>query len=305
LNSDVEGRLLGYGLRPETVRQYLRCLGWLEETVGLGLDEWGRGDLDSLMAFFQSPIPRKFWKRGDVPELYSPATVKQYLAALKTYYRVYEDQRVNWVVRAPRSRGKKPKPVIEDVEGFLDEVWNSPNTHTNPYIDWRNKFMLWFAYFFACRRSELPIIRLSDVDNNKLYAKVEDLKGGGGTYVEPMSSPLFWSKFDEYKDIRGRQGVYLFGSSCREDGRKISKSTVSRAFRGFDFLLERYGIRDVNCTPHLLRRTRATVVAGRLNTKQAMYVTRHKSVGSFQRYVDLGLSDKMRGEMMDSGALEV
>jgi integrase len=299
-------RFMGVGVRETTANKYISDLRKIEEWSKKSVDDFDRSDYDEIVTRLRGNMPKEEWRDPRKPETYGTAVLRGYLYALKGYYRAFNstDKRLEWFIDAiPKHVQKKDKPVIENPQKFLEDIWKYvPKESENEFIVYRDRMMIIFSYFFSTRRSELPGVMMSDINIDKQTILINDIKGGGGKFEEPVSSKLFWAFLKEYVGVRGRHGDYLFPTL---GGDKISLSAVNAAFTIFKPVLKSHGIDTVGLSPHLLRRSRITRVAGRTSTRQGMYMSRHKSVGAYQKYVDSSITEDMRQEMLKDGTVEL
>jgi integrase len=133
---------------------------------------------------------------------------------------------------------------------------------------------------------------------------VTEGKMTGKRWTEVATSDVFWRYYYAYvsryrKDI---PGDFLFPAI---GGDRITPTTVYLATRMCDRVLKKFKVRGVNLTPHLMRRSLATKIAGELSLKDAMRVTRHGSVQAFQKYLDMSEDKGSLERLKASNALNV
>jgi integrase len=297
--------LIGSGKQKSTAEKYYADLKMIEKLTGTNIDKFKKSDYNKLITLLgRRTVAQRF--RISENQIHSSSSVRGFIFALKRYWRstgqrdklhIFDD------VDLPRQKPVRPKPILSGsvLKDFFADVWSMPlnkyerrRYHVKgEFLEFRNKFIVIFSYFFACRRSEVPLIKLSGVNRDEKTIIVTESKITGQQFVEPATSDIFWGYFDSYMSLRRQiPGDFLF---CSKGGRQLDSNTVYLSARMCDKLLGRYKVRGVNLTPHLMRRSMATKAAGELSLKDGMRVTRHGSVQAFQKYIDL--SD-------DKGAIE-
>lgn len=312
MKDDTFLRLIGSGVRDTTAEKYVKDLDYIERTLETDLDNMNQADYDRLLYHFTKSIPENRRLHPERTEAMANSTRRSYLFALKAYFRAYSmKDKLGMFGKMPKTSFKKPKPTIEvtiDIPIFYNKIWayNPKEKPTNPFYNIRNRFMIVACVPLSGRRSELNQLLIKDMHKDMDLVDVVDTKGRGKDSAPipiPVTSDYFWLRFDEYMAKRKHiPGEYLF---CKLDGQQLTKGHVNEIFRMYTPVIRELGIKNVNLTPHLLRRSYDTYLASHLSLKEAMYMSRHKSVGSFKHYLDLALTANMKDNLLKNDILNI
>jgi integrase len=302
MNDSVVERFIGTGVRESTAHKYVSDLSKIEDLLGKDVDKLQRADLDKLMMKLRQNMPKIYWKNNKIPEKYSSATIRAYLFALKSYYKAFDQKKKAEWITLPKQSAKKEKQIIRDPKAFITDISKfEPDGVADDFVLHRDRTMLIFAYFLNTRRSELPIVLLSDIGEDDKVVAIEDVKGVSGRSSIPVPSQLFWDHLRVYLDSHGDRSEYLFPTI---NGGKMSVSSVNVAFRRFIPIMKKHGITH-GFGSHTLRRSRLTRIAARTSTRQGMHISRHSSLTAYQKYIDAATTQEELDEMQQNGSLEV
>lgn len=317
MRSDTLEVLIGSGKQESTARKYMYDLQTIEKITGTSVDAFTDRDYNRLITRLgRTPVAARFWMSQDTPQQHSSSSVRGYIFALKRYWRSTGQRDKLQLLEykdLPKPRPVRPKPTFneETLKDFFQDVWDMLLTKEekkrfnvkNRFLEHRNKFIVIFSYFFATRRCEIPLVKITGVDEKDKTIIIIEGKVDHKQYTELATSDIFWHYYQRYMIYRKNiKGDFLFPTI---GGEQITPNTVYLATRMCDRLLKKYKVKGVNLTPHLMRRSLATKAAGELSLKDGMRVTRHKSVQAFQKYIDMSDDVGMLKRIRKSKALEI
>lgn len=197
---------------------------------------------------------------------YSPAYQNQMVSAVKTYYTISGQGRVDpEFFERPRRRRSLPKVFSkEEVSRILNSSKNI-----------KHKLLLWIIYSCGLRRSEVTNIRLTDLDRERNLLHIREGKGGVDRIV-PVPEKV-WAKTDEYL-LCYKPRIYLFEG---QSGGRYSSESVYRVFKE---ALNRAGIRK-EVGVHSLRHSYATHLhESGLDIRYIQELLGHKSTRTTEIY---------------------
>lgn len=226
MRHDILNVLVGAGKQESTAKKYIHDLGRIEKITGKDVDQFTIDDYNHLITLLgRKTVNERFWVQGDTPQHHSSSSVRGFIFALKRYWKSTGQKdklRMLEGIDYPKQKPVRPKPVfvLDDLRNFFDDVWNMKLTKEErrkfnvkgDFLEYRNKFMVIFSYFFACRRSELPKIRLSGVDEAARTIVVTENKMTGKQYIEPATSDIFWHYYHLLGIIHQRLLLPYFSS---------------------------------------------------------------------------------------------
>ena len=174
-----------------------------------------------------------------------PGTVKMRIAALRFLYKKTLKRRDLDIDDLPFPKVPKKLPVVlshEEVTRLIEAASN---------LTYRTILML--LYGTGMRRAEVPLLKVSDIDSERMIIHIRQGKGRRDRDV-PMSPKLLEALRAHYR--RKRPKTYIFSSSAGHLGidNPISDKTVWHACRG---AAKRAGLSKI-IGPHTLRHTFAT-----------------------------------------------
>jgi integrase/recombinase XerD len=174
-----------------------------------------------------------------------PSTVKIRLSALRFPYKKTLRRRDLDIDDLPFPKVPKKLPVVlshEEVTRLIEAASN---------LKYRTILML--LYSTGLRRAEAPLVKLADIDSQRMIIHIRQGKGSRDRDL-PMSPKLLHALREYYRSKRPK--IYLFPSTAGRLGveKPISDKTVWHAVRG---AAKRAGLTKT-IGPHTLRHTFAT-----------------------------------------------
>ncbi len=233
--------LLAQGVSKARIVRYLQTLRKVSEMYPKPFDEWSPEDMLEVVAIIE--------------ERYTSAETKnEYRKGLRKFFKWLKGE--NWegllYVRGEKKSNRLPQVLSEEEIMRMIEVARHP----------RDKALIAVGYEGGFRVSELAGIRIGDVEfmvvNGHLKAKVR-VYGKTGERRIPlvMSAPILKAWLDVHPMRYDPEAVVF----CSISNRKLGEPMEYRAFsRIIKILAKKAGIKK-RVHPHILRHSRATVLA--------------------------------------------
>ncbi len=215
-----------------TIRGYVRAVQQFAKHFGKPPDKLGPEELRSYQAFLLRE--RKL----------AVGTVVAHVAALRFFFvRTLKRHQFREDLPYPKDRRRLPTVLS------LDEVAQLINAASNLM----QRALLMTLYGTGMRRTEVSLLKVSDIDSQRMMIRVERGKGGAGRDI-PLSPALLEALREYWRWKKPR--TYLFPSSegQRGKGRPISDKTVWYACTE----TARHAGITKHVTPHTLRHSWAT-----------------------------------------------
>jgi integrase/recombinase XerD len=216
----------------ETVRQYLRAVAQFAKHFGKRPDQLGPDELRSYQAYLLRE--RKL----------AVGSVVAQVAALRFFYiRTLKRHQFREDLPYPKDRRRLPTVLsLEEVTRLINAAGNL-----------LQRALLMTLYGTGMRRTEVSLLKVSDIDSQRMMLRVERGKGGAGRDI-PLS-PALLETLREYWRWK-KPHTYLFPSSERKRGREqpISDKTVWYACKE----AARHAGLTKRVSPHCLRHSFAT-----------------------------------------------
>jgi integrase/recombinase XerD len=215
-----------------TIRQYLLAVRQFAEHFGKPPDQLGSDELRTYQAYLLRD--RKL----------AVGTVVARVAALRFFFvRVLKRHQFREDLPYPKDRRRLPTVLsLEEVTRLINAAGNL-----------QQRAMLMTLYGTGMRRTELSLLKVRDVDSQRMMIRVERGKGGAGRDI-PLSSALL-ETLREY--WRGKKPhTYLFPSS--EGHRGKEQPTSDRAVWYACKQAARHARLTKRIGPHTLRHSFAT-----------------------------------------------
>jgi site-specific recombinase XerD len=188
----------------ETVRQYLRAVAQFAQHFGKRPDQLGPDELRTYQAYLLRE--RKL----------AVGSVVAQVAALRFFYlRVLKLHGLREDLPYPKDHRRLPTVLsLEEVTQLINAAGNL-----------LHRALLMTLYGTGMRRTEVSLLKVSDIDSQRMMIRVERGKGGAGRDI-PLS-PALLETLREYWRWK-KPLTYLFASSERKRGkeRPISDHTV-------------------------------------------------------------------------------
>ena len=216
----------------ETVRQYLRAVAQFAKHFGKRPDQLGPDELRSYQAYLLRE--RKL----------AVGSVVAQVAALRFFYvRTLKRHQFREVLPYPKDRRRLPTVLsLEEVTRLINAAGNL-----------LQRALLMTLYGTGMRRTEVSLLKVSDIDSQRMMVRVERGKGGAGRDI-PLSPALLETLREYWRWKKPR--TYLFPSSERKRGKEqpISDKTVWYACKE----AARHAGLTKRVSPHCLRHSFAT-----------------------------------------------
>src|SRR5271157_4090024 len=215
-----------------TIRQYLLAVRQFAEHFDKAPDRLGPDELRTYQAYLLRD--RKL----------AVGTVVARVAALRFFYvRVLKRREFREDLPYPKDRRRLPTVLSqEEVTRLIDAAGNL-----------QQRALLMTLYGTGMRRTEVSLLKVSDIDSQRMMIRVERGKGGAGRDI-PLSPALLETLREYWRWKKPR--IYLFPSSERKRGkeRPISDKTVWYACKE----AARHAGLNKRVSPHCLRHSFAT-----------------------------------------------
>lgn len=170
---------------------------------------------------------------------YSAAYQNQFINAIKKFYEVVENKKIN-LVEIERPRKSKPLPKVlskEEVGLIINGVQNL-----------KHKALLSLIYSTGIRRSEVLNLRITDIDSNRGIITIRNAKGNKDRIVG-LSSKILILLRNYYRQYKPKE--YLFEGPS---GKQYSGSSIGHIFKNARM---KAGIKILGGV-HILRHSYAT-----------------------------------------------
>jgi site-specific recombinase XerD len=245
-----------------TIRGYLRTVWQFAKHFGKPPDQLGPEELRSYQAYLLKE--RKL----------AVGSVVGRVAALRFFF-VRTLKRHEFVEYLPYPKDRRRLPSILS----LDEVARLINAAGNLM----QRTLLMVLYGTGMRRTEVTLLKVSDIDSPRMMIRIERGKGGAGRDV-PLS-PSLLETLREYWRWK-KPGTYLFPSSDGHRGKDkpISDKAVWYACKE----AARYAGITKHVTPHTLRHSWAThLLEGGTDLRTIQVLLGHGDLETTAKYLHL------------------
>ncbi len=216
----------------ETIRQYLRAVAQFAQHFGKRPDQLGPDELRTYQAYLLRE--RKL----------AVGSVVAQVAALRFFYvRVLKRHGLREDLPYPNDHRRLPTVLsLEEVTRLINAAGNL-----------LHRALLMTLYGTGMRRTEVSLLKVSDIDSQRMMIRVERGKGGAGRDI-PLSPALLVTLREYWCWKKPR--IYLFPSSERKRGKEqpISDHTVWYACAE----AARHAGLTKRVSPHCLRHSFAT-----------------------------------------------
>src|ERR1019366_7429467 len=216
----------------ETIRQYLRAVAQFAQHFGKRPDQLGPDELRTYQAYLLRE--RKL----------AVGSVVAQVAALRFFYvRVLKRHGLREDLPYPNDHRRLPTVLsLEEVTRLINAAGNL-----------LHRALLMTLYGTGMRRTEVSLLKVSDIDSPRMMIRVERGKGGAGRDI-PLSPALLVTLREYWCWKKPR--IYLFPSSERKRGKEqpISDHTVWYACAE----AARHAGLTKRVSPHCLRHSFAT-----------------------------------------------
>jgi site-specific recombinase XerD len=216
----------------ETIRQYLRAVAQFAQHFGKRPDQLGPDELRTYQAYLLRE--RKL----------AVGSVVAQVAALRFFYvRVLKRHGLREDLPYPKDHRRLPTVLSpEEVTRLINAAGNL-----------LHRALLMTLYGTGMRRTEVSLLKVSDIDSQRMMIRVERGKGGAGRDI-PLSPALLVTLREYWCWKKPR--IYLFPSSERKRGKEqpISDHTVWYACAE----AARHAGLTKRVSPHCLRHSFAT-----------------------------------------------
>jgi len=216
----------------DTIRQYLLAVRQFAEHFGKPPDQLGPDELRTYQAYLLRE--RKL----------AVGSVVARVAALRFFYgRVLKRHGFREDLPYPKDRRRLPTVLsLEEVTRLINATGNL-----------QQRAMLMTLYGTGMRRTEVSVLKVSDIDSQRMMIRVERGKGGAGRDI-PLSPALLEILREYWRWKKPR--TYLFPSSERKRGKEqpTSDKTVWYACKE----AARHAGLTKRISPHCLRHSFAT-----------------------------------------------
>ena len=237
-------RLLAEGISKSRIWRYLMSLRVIAEIHNKPFDRWKEEDLVDVLAELQT-------------RNYKNETIKEYRKALKKFFKWLkgEDWKGLKVLRGDKKEDRKPDVLSED------EILKMIESVEHP----RDKAIIAVGYEAGLRIGELASLRIKNVTWNSNGAKVK-VHGKTGERQIPivMAAPYLRRWLDLHPEKENPNAYVFVGIGTRTLGRPLEYQTFRKIIKEAAI---RAGIKK-RVHPHILRHSRATVLANYLTEAQ-------------------------------------
>ena len=246
---DFKRKLMAEGVGKLRIARYISILRKIAEFNGRSFDEWEDDDIISILEAIEE-------------EDYSSGTKNEFRKTLKKFIKVQygEYSSLLRLIKQKREDNRIPEVLSEEEILSMVEAANHP----------RDKALIAVGYEGGLRIGELASLRIGDIIwhtnlNGELKAKIK-VRGKTGERQIPLiiSVPYLKRWIDEHPFRDGPNAIVFCSLSQRSFGQMISYQmmwkTISR-------IGKEAGIKK-RTNPHILRHSRATVLANYLTEAQ-------------------------------------
>jgi integrase/recombinase XerD len=246
----------------ETVRQYLRAVAQFAKHFGKRPDQLGPDELRTYQAYLLRE--RKL----------AVGSVVAQVAALRFFYiRTLKRHQFREDLPYPKDRRRLPTVLsLEEVTRLINAAGNL-----------LQRALLMTLYGTGMRRTEVSLLKVSDIDSQRMMVRVERGKGGAGRDI-PLSPALLETLREYWRWKKPR--IYLFPSSERKRGKEqpISDKTVWYACKE---AAHHAGLTK-RVSPHCLRHSFAThLLEGGTDLRTIQILLGHGDLETTAKYLHL------------------
>src|ERR1700674_4673294 len=215
-----------------TIRGYLRAVQQFAKHFGKPPDQLGPNELRTYQAYLLKE--RKL----------AVGTVVARVAALRFFYvRTLKRHQFREDLPYPKDRRRLPTVLsLEEVTRLINAAGNL-----------LQRALLMTLYGTGMRRTEVSLLKVSDIDSQRMMIRVERGKGGAGRDL-PLSPALLETLRAYWRWKKPRTYLFPSGDRKRGQGKPISDKTVWYACRE----AARHAGLTKHVTPHTLRHSWAT-----------------------------------------------
>jgi site-specific recombinase XerD len=245
-----------------TIRYYLQAVALFAKHFGKRPDQLGPDELRTYQAYLLRE--RKL----------AVGTVVARVAALRFFYvRTLKRHEFREDLPYPKDHRRLPTVLsLEQVTRLIDAAGNL-----------LQRALLMTLYGTGMRRTEVSLLKVSDVDSQRMMIRVERGKGGAGRDI-PLSPALLETLREYWRWKKPR--IYLFPSSDRKRGKEqpISDKTVWYACTE----AARHAGLTKRVTPHTLRHSFAThLLEGGTDLRTIQILLGHGDLETTAKYLHL------------------
>ena len=237
-------RLLADGISKARIWKYLMSLRIIAEMHDKSFEEWNDDDLIDVLAQLQS-------------RNYKNETIKEYRKALKKFFKWLkgEDWKGLKVLKGDKKEDRKPDVLSEEEILKMIEVVEHP----------RDKAIIAVGYEAGLRIGELASLKIKDVKWNANGAKIK-VHGKTGERLVPiiMAAPYLRRWLEQHPERDNPDAYVIVGIGTRTFGKPLEYQMYRKIIK--DAALKAGIKKRVN--PHILRHSRATVLANHLTEAQ-------------------------------------
>ncbi|HEY1207726.1 MAG TPA: site-specific integrase [Terracidiphilus sp.] len=246
----------------ETIRQYLRAVAQFAKHFGKRPDQLGPDELRTYQAYLLQE--RKL----------AVGSVVAQVAALRFFYvRTLKRREFREDLPYPKDHRRLPTVLsLEEVTRLIDAAGNL-----------QQRALLMTLYGTGMRRTEVSLLKVSDIDSQRMMIRVERGKGGAGRDI-PLSPTLLETLREYWRWKKPR--IYLFPSSERKRGQEqpISDHTVWYACAE----AARHAGLTKRVSPHCLRHSFAThLLEGGTDLRTIQILLGHGDLETTAKYLHL------------------
>jgi integrase/recombinase XerD len=245
-----------------TIRYYLQAVALFAKHFGKRPDQLGPDELRTYQAYLLRE--RKL----------AVGSVVARVVALRFFYvRVLKRHGLREDLPYPKDHRRLPTVLsLEEVTRLIDAAGNL-----------LHRALLMTLYGTGMRRTEVSLLKVSDIDSQRMMIRVERGKGGAGRDI-PLS-PALLETLREYWRWKNPR-IYLFPSSDRKRGKEqpISDKTVWYACKE----AARHAGLTKHVSPHCLRHSFAThLLEGGTDLRTIQILLGHGDLETTAKYLHL------------------
>jgi site-specific recombinase XerD len=237
-------RLLADGISKSRIWRYLMSLRVIAEKHDKPFDEWIEEDFIDVLAELQN-------------HNYTSETIKEYRKALRKFFKWLkgEDWPVLKVLKGDKRENKKPDVLTEE------EIMKMIDCEEHP----RNKAIIAVGYEAGLRIGELASLKIKNISWNIHGAKIK-VSGKTGERQIPiiMAAPYLRRWLDLHPDRDNPEAYVFVGIGTRTLGKPLEYQMFRKIIKD---AARKAGIKK-RVYPHILRHSRATILANYLTEAQ-------------------------------------
>ncbi len=252
---------------PATIRGYLLAVEQFAKHFGKSPDKLGPDELRSYQAYLLTE--RKL----------AVGSVVGRVAALRFFFVRTLKRRDFWeelpYPKDPKDRRRLPTVLsLDEVARLIDAAGNL-----------MQRALLMTLYGTGMRRTEVSLLKVSDIDSRRMMIRVERGKGGGGRDL-PLSPALLETLREYWRWKKPRTYLFPSGTHKRGSEKPISDKTVWYACKE----AARYARITKHVTPHTLRHSWAThLLEAGTDLRTIQVLLGHVDLETTARYLHLSL----------------